>query len=65
MLGHPWEVGLSRDPPNIGYETNSETEFLLQVDGGLKTGRDVVIGATLAGGGQVGLLHCTSRVSWL
>jgi glutamate synthase (NADPH/NADH) large chain len=44
--GTPWEMGLS-ETQQILVEQGLRSRIALQVDGGLKTGRDVVIGALL------------------
>ncbi len=44
--GSPWEMGLA-ETQQILVENNLRSRVALQVDGGLKTGRDVVIGALL------------------
>ena len=44
--GIPWEIGLA-ETQQILVEQRLRSRIALQVDGGLKTGRDVVIGALL------------------
>ena len=44
--GIPWEIGLA-ETQQILVENGLRSRIALQVDGGLKTGRDVVIGALL------------------
>ncbi|MGZ2505064.1 glutamate synthase (NADPH/NADH) large chain [Rhizobium beringeri] len=44
--GSPWEIGLAETQQTL-VEKNLRSRVGLQVDGGLKTGRDVIIGALL------------------
>ncbi len=44
--GSPWEIGLAETQQTL-VENGLRSRIALQVDGGLKTGRDVVIGALL------------------
>jgi glutamate synthase (NADPH/NADH) large chain len=44
--GTPWEIGLA-ETQQVLVENGLRSRVALQVDGGLKTGRDVVIGALL------------------
>ncbi len=51
--GTPWEMGLA-ETQQILVEQGLRSRVLLQVDGGLKTGRDILIGALL-GADEFGL----------
>ncbi len=44
--GSPWEIGLSETHQTL-VMNNLRTRIAVQVDGGLRTGRDVVVGALL------------------
>src|SRR3712207_2503871 len=44
--GSPWEMGLA-ETQQVLVENDLRSRVALQVDGGLKTGRDVVVGALL------------------
>jgi glutamate synthase (NADPH/NADH) large chain len=44
--GSPWEIGLAETHQTL-VENGLRSRIALQVDGGLKTGRDVVVGALL------------------
>ncbi|MDQ3558805.1 MAG: glutamate synthase large subunit, partial [Pseudomonadota bacterium] len=44
--GTPWEIGLAETQQTL-VENGLRSRIALQVDGGLKTGRDVIIGALL------------------
>ena len=44
--GSPWEIGLAETHQTL-VENGLRSRIALQVDGGLKTGRDVIIGALL------------------
>ena len=47
-VGAPWELGLA-ETQQVLVENNLRGRVSLRVDGGMKTGRDVVIGALLGG----------------
>lgn len=60
--GSPWELGLAETQQAL-VENGLRHKIRLQVDGGLKSGRDIVKAAILSG--KFWVRHSASHYTWL